>query len=61
LTLNGVTKPLIVWSRELGISYETLRWRMKKGLPAEEILATGVKSVNTNNVQDYFPKPMPGI
>ena len=61
LTLNGITKPLIVWSRELGISYGTLRWRLKKGLPAEEILAIGVKSVNTNNFQNYFPKPMPGI
>lgn len=38
-TLNGVTKTLEEWSKELGIRVKTLRWRINKGLPVEEILA----------------------
>lgn len=38
---NGKTQTLAEWGRELGIAYETLRSRYKKGRPTHELLKTG--------------------
>jgi hypothetical protein len=38
LTLNGVTKLLPIWARELGVSMEMLRQRRAKGWPDHDIL-----------------------
>lgn len=38
LTLNGVTKLLPIWARELGLSMETLRVRKRSGWPDEHVL-----------------------
>lgn len=38
---NGKTQSLLAWSKELGITYGTIRNRFKKGLPIKEILNIG--------------------
>lgn len=38
ITLNGVTRPLPVWSRLLGLSMESLRVRLRNGWPHEHVL-----------------------
>lgn len=38
VTLNGVTKPLVTWCREIGIPYTTARKRLNRGVPADEAL-----------------------
>jgi hypothetical protein len=40
LTLNGVTKPLPLWARELGFSTTLLRSRLKEGWTHEQVLTT---------------------
>ena len=45
LTLNGVTKPIMVWSRETGISEKTLRARIfRSGWSIEQALTTEVRT-----------------
>ena len=41
ITYNGSTKILRDWSKELGIHYETLRARLKKGYSTEIVLTKG--------------------
>ena len=41
LTLNGVTKPRIVWAEELGIHKDTIRSRINSGMSVEEALQKG--------------------
>lgn len=38
LTLNGVTMCATDWSKEIGIHYDTIRRRLKRGLSVEEVL-----------------------
>lgn len=39
LTYKGVTLPLIVWARRLGIAHATLRERLQRGWPKDEVFS----------------------
>lgn len=39
LTRDGQTKSLIDWADELGLCYETLRWRIRQGWEVTEVLS----------------------
>lgn len=39
LSFNGITKTITEWSRSLGIHAETIRQRLRKGLPVEKALS----------------------
>ena len=55
LTFNGKTQSLHSWANEIGISRTTLKRRINKGLPIEEILSPENKSVKKiiYNNQEY--------
>jgi hypothetical protein len=40
LTLNGVTKCISVWARELGLHLATLQGRLERGWPIEQVLSS---------------------
>jgi hypothetical protein len=40
LTIGGVTRPLADWARERGVNYVTAMNRLRRGLPAEQVIAT---------------------
>lgn len=42
LTAFGVTAPLVVFARKYGIASDTLTWRLRHGLPAEQALTIPV-------------------
>ena len=44
-TLNGVTKSIWAWTKETGISVNTLRMRRNRGWTDEEALTTPPKSI----------------
>lgn len=41
VTLNGVTKPITTWCRELNLSHTRAYYRFKIGLSAEDVLSSG--------------------
>jgi len=47
LTYNGVTLCQSDWARKLGITYQTLNWRIKQGWPLEKVFSA----------QHYFSPP----
>ena len=61
LTLKGITKPLIVWSRELDIKPSTIGNRLRKGWSDKKTLITPIAPAYTNDFQGYSPKLMPGV
>ena len=48
LTYNGKTQCISAWSRETGISIETIRRRVRQGLSPKEIFEMGVKHYGSN-------------
>jgi len=46
LTYKGDTYTLAEWSRRLGIKYETIYWRLKRGWSAEEIFEMPITKSN---------------
>lgn len=40
ITHNGMTQTISQWAREKGIAKDVIGWRLKKGMPVEEILKT---------------------
>ncbi|AIW03527.1 HNH endonuclease [Bacillus phage Moonbeam] len=46
-TYQNKTQPLHAWSKELGINYETLAGRLKKGWSVEKTLSTPVRQRST--------------
>lgn len=47
ITLNGETKALSLWCKELGVKYHTALWRYHKGWPLEEIFNERYVSYHT--------------
>lgn len=39
ITLNGVTKCMSQWAKELGLTHETIKQRLRKGWPVEMVLS----------------------
>jgi len=39
ISLNGKTQCVAVWAKELGILDDTIRWRLKRGWPADRVLS----------------------
>ncbi len=46
LTVEGVSKPLTVWARELGIGPKTIHYRLNAGLNDKEALTLPVSKAN---------------
>ncbi len=44
LTHNGLTMGIAAWGRHLGINKETIRLRIKKGWPMEQVLSSAKRS-----------------
>lgn len=51
ITIDGVTKTLMEWSREYGISYPTLKSRTDRGITGRDLLAPADKKMNPKNAQ----------
>ncbi len=45
LTLNGETRPMIVWAEEVGLPYETIQSRLRRGWTVERSLTAPVDHV----------------
>ena len=47
VTLNGETKALSLWCKDLGVNYHTALWRLHKGWPVDEIFGEPYVSYHT--------------
>jgi hypothetical protein len=50
VTLNGISKPLIVWCEEHGINYKTVRDRLKRGWSYQDALSKPVQTKRRRKV-----------
>ncbi len=50
LTYKGKTMTAAQWGRELGLDRHTIYWRIKKGLPIEEVLGPRTRNKTEKNV-----------
>lgn len=46
LTIKGVTKPMLTWAEEIGITYCSLKNRVEKGWDDDKLLLPKLKNEN---------------
>lgn len=50
LTIKGITKPMLTWAEEIGITYCSLKSRVEKGWDDDKLLLPKFENINKNNV-----------
>lgn len=53
VVINGIAMPLIAWSERIGITRQTLRLRLKKGLDHDALTAPGKTFINMPGASIY--------